>query len=283
MSTSWLEKFKQKNCLTGSLSRKGSVDIKNGNGGDSLSHDNSVAQTPSPLSPVTAGSTTTPSPLSPKQDQDGVKMESTGNTPKLESHEFSPSLSQHVKTLSDSPIFTSENPFVSSQDNGASPLKRARSRTLPILTGETGPVSNASSRHVSPKASPTIDEELQSPTSGSMVMKRNNSSPDINTSMQPHPLPNSTTMSPVSSPGSPTQDEARKALELVMNYFQNQPSGLAAQDFFTIGKLMEKLELAQTQAAAAATATTVQPASLQRIEEYPDHPRVCKKRSIHTL
>ena len=285
MSSSWLEKFKQKNCLTGPLSRKGSVDIANGL--ESVSNDTSVTQTPSALSPVTASSTTTPSPLSPKPDQDRIKAESTSNTPKLGSQEFAPSLSQHVKTLSDSPIFTSENPFAScSKTNAASPPKRARSRTLPIMTGEAGSVSNASSRHVSPKASPAIDEEPQSPTSGSMIMKRNNSSPDIKTSMQPPPLPNSSTMSPVSSPGSPTQDEARKALELVMNYFQNQPSGLAAQDFFTIGKLMEKLELAQTQAAAAAAAAaaaTVQPASLQRIEEYPDHPRVCKKRSIHTL
>lgn len=285
MSSSWLEKFKQKNCLTGSLSRKGSVDVSNCL--ENNSNGTSVTQTPSPLSPVTASSTTTPSPLSPKQDQDGIKTESTNNTPKLDSHEFGPSLSQHVKTFSDSPIFSSENPFASpSQANGASPIKRARSRTLPIMTGETCSVSNASSRHVSPKASPPIDEEPQSPTATAraMTMKRNHSSPDIKTTMQPPPLPNSNTTSPVTSPGSPTQDEARKALELVMNYFQNQPSGLAAQDFFTIGKLMEKLELAQTQAAAAAAAaTTVQPASLQRIEEYPDHPRVCKKRSIHTL
>lgn len=282
MSSNWLEKFKQKNCLTGSMSRNGSVDIVSGL--ESASNDNSVTQTPSVLSPVTPSDDTSPSPTSPKQEQDRVKKESIDVTYKLDGHEFSPSLSQHVKTLSDSPIFKSENPF--SVSYGASPPKRVRSRTLPIMTSGSSSVSNVSSRHVSPKASPAFDDDAQSPTATSVAptMKRNHSSPEIKTTMQPPPLPNSNTVSPISSPGSPTQDEARKALELVMSYFQNQPSGLGAQDFFTIGKLMEKLELAQSQATAAAAAVTNgQPASLQRIDEYPDRPRVCKKRSIHTL
>lgn len=93
--------------------------------------------------------------------------------------------------------------------------------------------------------------------------------------MQPPPLPNSATVSPISSPGSPTHDEARRALELVVNYFNNQPTGLGAQDYLTIGKLMEKLELAQNQAAGLR--------GLHRIDEHADGHRVSKKRSIHTL
>ncbi|KAL1961340.1 hypothetical protein VTO42DRAFT_68 [Malbranchea cinnamomea] len=288
MSSSWLEKFKQKNCLTGSMSRKGSIDIANGV--ESTSNENSVTQTPSGLSPVTPSAATSPPPVSPKQEQDGVKAEGTDGTTKVESVEFASSLPQHIKsasTSSEPPIFSSENPFASSgqsaTSDGESPPKRSRSQTFPITTSESALVSSVSSRHVSPKATPAGDEADQSPTetAAATVMKRNPSNPEIKTSlMQPPPLPKSNTMSPVSSPSSPTQDEARKALELVMNYFQNQPSGLAAQDFFTIGKLMEKLELAQSQAAAIAPA---QPTSLQRIDEYPDHPRVCKKRSIHTL
>jgi hypothetical protein len=123
-----------------------------------------------------------------------------------------------------------------------------------------------------------LEEDIAStPPSDPGVIKRNRSNPEIKTaSMHPPPLPNSSAVSPISSPGSPTQDEARKALELIMNYFQNQPSGLGAQDYITIGKLMEKLELAQTQAAAL-------PRGLHRIDEHADGPRVSKKRSIHTL
>ena len=46
------------------------------------------------------------------------------------------------------------------------------------------------------------------------------------------------------SPSSPSQDDARKALELVIDYCQNELSGmLEPQDYVTIGRLMEKLNL----------------------------------------
>ena len=46
------------------------------------------------------------------------------------------------------------------------------------------------------------------------------------------------------SPSSPSQDEARRALELVIDYCQNELSGmLEPQDYVTIGRLMEKLNL----------------------------------------
>lgn len=44
--------------------------------------------------------------------------------------------------------------------------------------------------------------------------------------------------------GSPSQEEAQRALEVVIQFFQHQPSGLVEpQDYMTIGKLMEKLKL----------------------------------------
>ena len=52
---------------------------------------------------------------------------------------------------------------------------------------------------------------------------------------------NSTLSSPVSPP---SQDEARRALELVMSFFQSQPSGVVdPQEYITMGKLMEKLKV----------------------------------------
>ncbi|KAI9692110.1 MAG: hypothetical protein M1822_006340 [Bathelium mastoideum] len=76
--------------------------------------------------------------------------------------------------------------------------------------------------------------------------------------MQPPPPPQLSTSShhsPVGgTPGSaspasasPTQDDARRALELIMDFFQHQPSGFVEpQEFVTIGKLMEKLRLHRT-------------------------------------
>jgi hypothetical protein len=129
---------------------------------------------------------------------------------------------------------------------------------------------------------PVVESPLEDiPTSNNpieTVIKRNHSNPDIKTTMQPPPLPrsNSNTVSPtISSPGSPTPDEARKALETVMIYFQNQPTGLVdPHEYMTIGKLMEKLKLAQTPL----------PGGLHRIEEdEAAQAHVRKKRSIHSL
>jgi hypothetical protein len=109
-----------------------------------------------------------------------------------------------------------------------------------------------------------------------IVIKRNRSNPEIKTISMPPPS-KSTTISPTSSPGSPTQDEARRALELVMSYFEHQPAGLAAQEYLTIGKLMERLEIAKSQSGSLFS-------GLPRIDEHEDiAPRVTKKRSIHNL
>jgi hypothetical protein len=110
------------------------------------------------------------------------------------------------------------------------------------------------------------------------MIKRNRSNPEIKTeSMQPPPtVSKSSTVSPINAPGSPTQDEARRALELVMNYFQHQPAGLAAQEYVTIGKLMERLELAKSHQGPRLVGLT-------RIDEHDDVPRVTKKRSIHNM
>ena len=43
---------------------------------------------------------------------------------------------------------------------------------------------------------------------------------------------------------SPTQDDARRALEVLMAFFHHQPPGLVDHhDYMTMGKLMEKLRL----------------------------------------
>jgi hypothetical protein len=89
-----------------------------------------------------------------------------------------------------------------------------------------------------PGALPTIDEGMSlSPT---QVLK----------SITP-PLLASTSQigdkgsSADSSPITPSQEEAARALELVMNFFQLQNAGFVVEplDYVTIGKLMEKLRI----------------------------------------
>jgi hypothetical protein len=69
-------------------------------------------------------------------------------------------------------------------------------------------------------------------------------------SMAPPPPPTSTASPQVggpsgglSPPGTPSQDDARRALEVLMTFFKHQPSGVDPQEYITMGKLMEKLKL----------------------------------------
>lgn len=309
LSTAWLEKFKQKNNLMGAKSRKSSLDAASDTGSPSQLTTNSSAastsQTPSGVSPISPSGLTTPSPMSPTQNQDSLKKEpgqgfDFGNdyqhahSQSTTSLETAPSLSASM-TSPTSP-FVSDSPYTPTLQTGlpsiGSNSSRPRSQTFPLTAAiEPGLLStNSSADQLTPKnvlqeslstsvlESP-LEEELTLNINSTepSIIKRNRSNPEIKTqSMQPPPLPKSNTVSPISAPGSPTQDEARRALELVLNYFQNQPSGLGAHDFVTIGKLMEKLELSQHQASAL-------PGGLHRIDECADGPRVSKKRSIHSL
>jgi hypothetical protein len=58
----------------------------------------------------------------------------------------------------------------------------------------------------------------------------------------------SSPLTPASSiglpPMSPSLDDTRRALEVVMNFFQHQPSGFVEpQEYVVMGKLMEKLKI----------------------------------------
>lgn len=46
----------------------------------------------------------------------------------------------------------------------------------------------------------------------------------------------------VNPSGSPTRDEARQALELVLSYFKHHQTGLAPQEYMTFGRIMERLD-----------------------------------------
>jgi hypothetical protein len=83
-------------------------------------------------------------------------------------------------------------------------------------------------------------------------------------SMQPPPLPinqDEKACISESSPITPSQEEAARALELVMNFFQSQHAGFVVepQEYVTIGKLMEKLRIKRSSESV--------PSGMRRISE----------------
>lgn len=168
--------------------------------------------------------------------------------------------------------------------------KRPRSQTFPNLGVEPGVLLKSESMDTGmPKmsdrsvVSPLLDSAIEeSPTAidPRQTMKRNKSVPDMHSvrsdSMQPPPippLPRSQNASPISSSGSPTQDDARKALDLVWSFFQSQPAGLLEPDeCATIGKLMVKLKISQSP-----DGTQVLPGGMYPLDRAVS-PRMTKKR-----
>lgn len=206
----------------------------------------------------------------------------------------------------------SDGPFSPTSQSHFSPtdtnLNRPRSQTFPVNTIDPTMISTEDQQHQHqhqhqhqqqsteqsqpPSSKAAIQDSLslsilESPfevnhninnatADASNTVKRNRSIPEIRPkSIYPPIYSKSATVSPISPPGSPTQDEARRALELVMNYFQHQPTGLCAQEYVTIGKLMERLDLAKNQ-------SNMLPGGLTRIDEHDDvPPHMNRKRSIH--
>jgi hypothetical protein len=317
-SNSWLEKFKQKNNLLGAKSRKGSADATATDSDGVVNADSTTTSPngTSPVSPSNPTSPSPMSP-SRSQDSFKNESPSTGFLDFSYRHGHSQSATTLASAFSDttapplsggttsptSPYFSSDpscgpSPFTPTGINRLPPplgsaFVRPRSQTFPTLGIEPGMLSTQNTAdQLTPKNflqqamdAPVVESPLEEANTGinpiETVIKRNHSNPDIKTSMQPPPLPrsNSNTVSPtISSPGSPTPDEARKALETVMTFFQNQPSGLVdPHEYMTIGKLMEKLKLAHVPSVQL-------PGGLHRIEEdEAAQAHVRKKRSIHSL
>lgn len=89
--------------------------------------------------------------------------------------------------------------------------------------------------HQSHRATGTDSPNLSQPPGSSMA-------PPPNPTISPSP-PNGGPSGGLASSGTPSQDEARRALEVLMTFFKHQPSGVDPQEYITMGKLMEKLKL----------------------------------------
>lgn len=278
-STSWLEKFKQKNHLMGARSRKGSIAEES----EGTSNPPSNVQTPGAISPSSPGgvspSTTT---VGAKKSTENLKSESP------DTYDFSnqrrPFHSQSSTSLSSvftdtapssfsagptsptslsSPFFTPDSacgpsPFMGRQaangPPGSSNFQRPRSQTFPMLVGVEQYMSPpGSSDALTPKFinSSALDSPMtELPGSLAAIDEAMSVSPtQVTHLMQPPPLPSNHNdekgSSADSSPITPSQEEAARALELVMSFFQSQNADFVVepQEYVTIGKLMEKLRI----------------------------------------
>ena len=278
-SSSWLEKFKQKNHLLGAKPRKSS---QNSSDGRRSSESKSGSHTPNGLSPVSPLET---APLSPKQGQEYPKTGSPDSYGNLTyRHTHSQSTTSLASCLSDntnpssftsdirsptSPFFSPNpscgpSPFIPQQAQ-LSPIAansiRPRSQTFPMVGIEPSYISpTPSTEPLTPKylqrsvAMPSMESSLSELSEPHLSIEHSlhqppHGLPNYTTSpssMAPPPMPTLTTgPSPISSPTiPPSQDEARQALEVLMTFFEHQPSGAVdPQEYFTMGKLMEKLKL----------------------------------------
>lgn len=301
MSPSWIPKFKRKYNITGIPSRKGSLDAKSQpqsptNNSNSSSGDSSTVHTPITVFPASPCA----SPLTPTQIQEGLQKETASGLPPADDNDFlngsstlenSSNFSSGVTSPS---TMVSDSPFTptsqSSIPSMGSDSQRPRSQTFPFAAVDPSFIAaDPAFNQISPKASQQRSLSvagLQPPfeegdrrninLNTSVTFECNKSDIEGNSQSFSPPVLQTKTFSPVSPPGSPTQYEARQALELVMNYFQHQPSGLGAQDYMTISKLMQRLEIVKNH-------PHLLPGGLSSIEEQHGSPQLNKKRSIHTL
>lgn len=281
-SSSWLEKFKQKNHLT---ARKGSIVEESEGTSDSPSN----AHTPGVVSPASPD-TISPSNATMKaagKSEENFKTESP-DTFDLTSHQRGPVHSQSSTSLSSvftdtapstfspgttsptslsSPFFTPDsacgtNPFLCNRQPangqpGSDNFQRPRSQTFPLLVGVEHFMSPPSSSDaLTPKflSNGTLDSPHAEIPNGLPVIEEalSLSPTQVTCSMQPPPVPMETSgpmdddsgsSSIESSPTTPSHEEAARALELVITFFQSQQAGLEPQDFITIGRLMEKIRI----------------------------------------
>ncbi|KAF2102151.1 CenpB-DNA-bind-domain-containing protein [Rhizodiscina lignyota] len=278
-SSSWLEKFKQKNNILGGKSRKSSL------GGDSEGTSNpaSGAQTPSGVSPTSPSGIASPAEPATKMEE-GIKSEAedafaefthghrpfhSASNPSLPSvfgdhtsSSFSPGPTSPTSPFYTPDSATGPSPFIPIQprDGSGSGFQRPRSQTFPMVGIE--PFSPPSSGSLTPKylSAAALESPLNDIPGGigsidGMEPPTAMATPPLPSTIAPSSLPinvltsqaHSSPITPssnMSSPVSPTQEDARRALELVMNFFAQQPSGIVEpQEYMTMGKLMEKLKL----------------------------------------
>jgi hypothetical protein len=301
-SPSWLEKFKQKNGIgSGNLLRRASeTNISESGSFNQDSGSVSASQTPngiSPTSPCLSPLSGSKSSESLKTDSaldsfldfssSTYRHSNSHSTTSLSSSTFTndPSSFSGGPTSPTTPnafsFSPTDTPFMPSQQSrlpAPSSFQRPRSQTFPMLGIDPSFLTNT--EPVTPKwppntSSPTVSldspiHELPPFTLNTAISPSSTTLPPSATSTTassisiPLPHSNTSTSSTLSSPppSSPTQDDARRALDTLLTFFNSAPQGLVDhQEYLMVLKLTEKLRL------QSATALTGQMNGLERIPE----------------
>lgn len=280
-STSWLEKFKQKNGIGhGRLMRRASeTNIPDSiRGSPSLS----VSQPSSAISPNSPSGHLSPSPLSANRSEDGKEHISHFMDFNTEPGAYKHSNSQSTTSLSSAftdgggssfsgSAISPNAPFTFSPDSNlgsfldhgrggpGSNFQRPRSQTFPTLDLEymnqqssTEPLTPR--YHVSSTAPSSALEspanEIPQPTYG-MDQAISISSPQLRHSSSNNSLTGrSTTNTSVvasSSPNSPTQEDARRAADTLLSFISHVGGFVDQSEYMTVVRLTEKLRLHMSQ------------------------------------
>ncbi|KIM95037.1 hypothetical protein OIDMADRAFT_60194 [Oidiodendron maius Zn] len=283
-SASWLEKFKQKNGIgTGKLTRRASeTNIPDRNSLNPDSAGPSASQTPNGISPTSPSGLASPSTLSVTKSDEDLKADNVnyftqGNSGYRHSNSHSTtSLSSAFTDTAPSPFSggptspttpftfspeTNSGTWMPSQQSRIPPqgsnFQRPRSQTFPMLGNDPSFISPQTTEPITPKYLPVtapssaLDSpmnEMAPPFGMDATISPQLHHSSSNGSMAPPAsnTPISGLQSPPgsSAPSSPTPEDARRALDTLLNWFQQAPSGLVDQnDYMTVLKLTEKLRL----------------------------------------
>jgi hypothetical protein len=284
-STSWLEKFKQKNGIGGAkLTRRASETNISDSG--SLAPDSaggSASQTPNGISPTSPSGLPSPSPLSGSKSNEDLRSESINGYLEFGQENSAYRHSNSQSTTSLSSAFTDNNPasfsagaasptapfsfspdssgWMPSQQSRLPPpgnaFQRPRSQTFPMLGIDPSFISSQTNEPLTPKYNATAPSSaLDSPIheiGPPFGMDSAISSPPLHHSSSNGSMAPPSTGTPItglqsppgsSAPSSPTQDDARRALDTLLNFFNQAPNGLVDQnEYMTVLKLTEKLRL----------------------------------------
>ncbi|EME49302.1 hypothetical protein DOTSEDRAFT_68166 [Dothistroma septosporum NZE10] len=281
LSASWIEKFKLKNNLMGARSRKASLaaDEDSASAVASSSHTPGDA---SPVSPSGVGSAS-PLELHHAPSQDSLKNGSPDSYLEFGSRR-GPFHSQSTNSLNSAFTDTAPSSFSPGPLSPTSPFFTPDSGTapspfvppaaaMPILPARTSVSSHrprsqtfplpeqymSSAESITPKYGTSgLDSPMEEPQNplGSIDTAVDADEPlerpptvTPSDTMRPPPLPAHVLQQDSKRESHPlypatTPDEARRALEVVLGFFEQQPHGfLDLQESVTIGKLMEKLKL----------------------------------------
>ncbi|CZR66102.1 uncharacterized protein PAC_16003 [Phialocephala subalpina] len=256
----------------------------------------STSQTPNGISPTSPSGLPSPSPLSANKSDEDLRSENSNGYFGQENNGYRHSNSQSTTSLSsaftdNNPSSFSGGPtsptgpfafspdssgWLPSQQSRLPPpgngFQRPRSQTFPMLGIDPSFISSQSNEPLTPKYNMPVtapSSALDSPIhemGPPFGMDSAISSPPLHHSSSNGSMAPPSTGTPItglqsppgsSAPSSPTQDDARRALDLVLSFFNQAPNGLVDQnEYMTVLKLTEKLRL-----------TTPLPGGLHRIAE----------------